>query len=348
MAIVNLSAVTSALSQQFEPRLARAMNRHSLIASLLTKVPGEGKNLGWDAQFSGASVEKFVDGADASTFDSDVDVPATLSWGLYRSNFQLSGLAQAAANSSQSPEELLDLVMDKADGSASKLLAGINADIFAGDGTSNAILGLSTGLAASGTYANINRATYSEWAANVDANGGTPRALTKELMDKMERVVAKASGTSPNCIVTTFEVASKFEGLFDSSARYQGPGADLSVLAGLGPDGDVPPVMVRNLMGFYKGIPVFRDKDCTAGTMYFLNLDEVRLRWLPKVRSVTSVIASPKALKGLQQDAPSGLFGTLEALAHTGDSDKFSIVIYPQLQIRKCNAHGKLSDISES
>lgn len=346
MAIVSLSAVTAALSQQFEPRLAKAMNRECLISSLLTKAPGSGKNLGWDAQFSGASVETFNDGADASTFDSDLDVPATLDWGRYRSNFSLSGTAQAAAASSQSPEDLLNLVLDKAEGSSSKLLSGINSAIFAGSGATNVILGLASGLAASGSYANIDPGTYTEWVSTVNANGSVPRPLTKELMDSMERAISKASGVSPNCIVTTFEVASKFEGLFDSSARYTGPGADLSVLAGVGSSAEIPEVMSRSLMGFYKGIPVFRDKDCTAGTMYFLNLNEVKLRFLPKVKSMTSVIASPQALKGNEKD--SGLFATLESLAHTGDADKFSVLIYPQLQIRKRNAHGKLSDILES
>lgn len=346
MAQVTLSAVTAALSQNFAPRLARNMNRHAFTASLLRKQEGAGKNVAWDAQFSGASAAVFADGADASTYDSDVDVPATLSWGLYRSSFNVSGFAQAAASSSQTPEDLLDLVMDKADGSAAKLLSVINGAIFSGDGTSNAILGLNTGLAATGTYAGIDRGTYTEWAANVNANSGTARPLTKELMDTMEKTIAKASGVSPNCIITTYEVGLKYEGLFDSAAKYQGSPTDLAVLAGVDQSTAVPEAMVRNLLGFYKGIPVFRDKDCTAGTMYFLNLNEVKLRFLPKVKSMTSVIASPQALKGNDKD--SGLFATLESLAHTGDADKFSVLIYPQLQIRKRNAHGKLSDILES
>jgi hypothetical protein len=344
-----------ALSQLYAPRLIRNFNRISVLAALLMKKPGAGKNVAWDAMFSGASAAAYADGADVAAYDVDTPVPATLGWGLYRSSFAITGLAQAAAATSQgSAEELIDLIDTSAENSAMKLISLINADLYAGDGTGGGgeptIVGLASALDSTGTYANIAKGTYAEWAGNELANGGTPRALTKSLLDTLETTIYKRCAERPTIIVASPEVCQKYEGLFDSITRVilSGPG-ELSAQSAMGrmsssilPDND-------GFTGFhYKGMPVYRDKDCQAGTLYMINSRHTELRFLPQPSVNTATIAASKELAGLPGTNMAGLAARIESMAKTGDADKFSMKLYLQLKVSRPNASGFLADISES
>lgn len=348
MAATLYSDIDDALSLVFESRLARVYNRHALMVSLLSKAPGSGRNLAWDVETSAATAATYAEDAAAGTAQSDVTVPATLDWARYRSVFGVTGTALAAAQASGNPAELAQLILAKAEGNASKLLSLVNDDIFNGSGA-NSIIGLDTALDATTTYANVSKVTYTEWAGNVLANGAVARALTKDLMDQMESTIFAASGVSPNCIVTTSTIARKFESQFDSGARFQG-GVDLSMLAAMmGIEiPALPPVMVQNCIGYYKRMPVFRDINATAGTMYFLNTEEVSMRFLPQPGSSTSSQVTERALRGNERDPVSGLSARVEALAKTSDTDTWQIKVYPQLQVRKPSTCGLLKDISEA
>jgi hypothetical protein len=348
MAAVSLSVISAALSQLFDPMWTKAMNRQCVLASLISKGEGEGKNCAWDVEFSGASAAAYAEGADASTFDSDESVPATLNWGQLRSSFQLTGTALAAAAGSRgSPEKLINLRLGKAEGSASKLLSLVNSQLYTGSGANN-VTGLQSALAATGTYAGIAKASYSEWVGLEQANGGTPRPLTKSILDAAERAAYVASGRSPNCFILTPALGTKFEGLFDGPAKSQ-ISPDISPLAALmGSNGVIPPVLVQNLVGYYKGRPVFRDKDCPTGQLFALNTDELKLVVLPQVTSDTAVMQAQMGLKGNDADAASGLSAKIIALAKTGDSEKYSLQIYLQLMVKCVNAHVWVKDLDES
>jgi hypothetical protein len=349
MAAVTYADLDSALSVVFENRLARVANRHALLASLLTKEAGTGQNLSWDVETSAATAETYAEAAAAGTAQSDLTVPATLNWARYRSTFGLTGTALAAAQASGNPSDLANAILAKAEGNASKLLAMINADLYSGTGATNIIHGLNTAIDATTAYAGLDKGTYPEWAGTVLANGAVARALTKDLIDQMEADIFDASGVSPNCIVTTSAVARKYEGLFDSGSRFQG-GVDLSMLAAMvGVEVPaIPPVMVTSCVGYYKRMPVFRDIHATAGKMYFLNLEELKLRFLPPPATSTAAQTAERALRGNERDAASGLMARIESMAKTTDIDTWMIKLYPQLQVRKPNSCGILADISES
>lgn len=348
MALQDLATnLSSALSQVYAPRLIRNFNRLSVLASVIPKEAGRGKNVAWDTMMSAASAASFTDGADVSTYDVDTPVPATLSWGLYRSSFSISGLAQAAAaSSSGTAEELMALIDTSATNSAMKLISTINADLFSG---SSAIVGLASALAATGTYASIAKGTYSEWAGNVLANGGTSRALTKDLIDQLEASIYTASGQSPNIIVASPGVVRKFEGLFDSFNRnIVGPGEISAINRGNFSGSAVLPSNVGFTGLHYKGIPVYRDRNCQSGYLYMLNTDFLKLKFLPQPGVNTAAIAQSKELQGAPDTNMAGLAARLEAMAKTGDADKFTMKIYLQLACLRPNAHGMLQDISES
>jgi hypothetical protein len=347
MAVQNLSDFSAALSQLFDPLLQRQVNRHTVLLSLLMKMDGKGKNCAWDARFTGATAGTYTEGADVGAGDlqQDINEDAILSWGQYRSNFGVSGLATAASGTSQgNATELLDMIASDALDSAAVLASEMNADLYNGSGA-NSIIGLDSALATTGTYAGIAKATYPEWEGNVDTNSGTPRALTKGLLDALEAAVFTASGMRSSIIVTTPLVAVKYENLLDAVTRQILEGGELApIVRNMG-------APIADMNGFtglhYKGIPVFRDKDCPAGTLHMLNLDTIEFQTLPQFKRSTATSFLARMLAD-DKGRPAGVNARLEALAKTGDADKFSLKLYPQMKVRRPNANALLEDIDES
>ncbi len=363
MALELRSDIQAAFSELFDKRVQRQMNRKAVLLSRLTKKRGGGKNLAWDVEFSGASAGTFTEGADVAGGDlaQDIKVPATLSWGLYRSSFGVSGLAKAVAMSSiTSPEQIQDLVGDDLIGSATKLASQLNKALYNGSGA-GAIIGLQTQLAASGTYANIDRGTYSEWAGNVNANGGIKRALTKFLLDDMERRIYEACGEMPTIYVTTPKIAQKYEALFDSLNRTILVKSDLSAASGQGGQGPEWDHENGETGLNYKGNAILRDKDCPTSQFFMLCGDYLTFEAVPPGTTAmndTGVGGGELELEaGNFGEAGEGNEGDTESvgipvhyqkIAKLGDSDRFSLVVYPQVKNRRCNAGGYIDDIDET
>lgn len=341
-----LADFSASLSLLFLPELQRQFNRHSVFLGLCPKKLGGGKSHNWATQFSGASAAAYTEGADIGPGDlaQDVDVPATLAWNQYRSAFGVSGLAKASAISSpRSAEELLDIIKLNAKGSASKLASVLNSECFSG---STNIVGMDTAFAATGTYAGISRATYSEWAGNVNANSGTPRALTRTLMDTQDKDMYRASGMTADVIVTTPEIVLKYEALLDPTTRH------------IVENGEIAPIaraagtkIVRDRSGFtgysYKGKPVFRDKDATAGHMYWLNLDHIAFVTLPPSELGQTAVQAMRDALADDEGQEVGVVAAVEALAKLGDSDRFQVKVYPTLEVSRPNCHALTDDIAE-
>ncbi len=339
------SDISSALSTTFDALLSRQFNRTAVTASLLKAVPETtGKQVAWDVLMNGASASCYAEGADVGNGEYNVDkpVPATLAFGLYRSAFWVSSHSlEVAAGSLGNAVALQNLFGERMFDSVTALSALINSEIISGTGTTSGnpgIFGLlgSTALSATGIYANIDRSTYPLWAGNVLANGGTPRALTVDLMDLLEQNIYVASNVRPNCIVTTPGVVRKFKGLFTPYQRFNA--------AGPNPRFDASTTEI-----FYQGIPVIRDKDMTTGTMAFLNTDQVSLRFPAAFGSAdpdNSMAASMVSSNGQDADVISLPF-SVEALAKTGDSMKIMVRTALQLKVARPSSCGYISDISE-
>jgi len=353
MATVTLQDILNSLSQIFAPELDRQFNRQAVTAELLPKRAGAGKNIGWDVRFSrSVHAASFTEGSPvgADEFQADVTVPATLQWASYRSAFSLSGLAVAAASGSVgSALELLDQFGTNLTDAASDLISQINGALFGGVGTGTNIAGFFGGgaVAASGTYANVNRATYPAWAANVLGNGGSSRALTKALLDQLEEDIYIACGMMPDIIVCSPGIARSYEGLFDSMKHVFIERGDVSALRQ-----DVSnvggPVIPPNT-GFtglsYKGIPIYRDRDCPGGKLLMLNRQYVQIRTLPQVPLGTATITRETELSG----APGNntrITARIDSLAKEGDADRFQLVTYLQMQVRKPNSCGVIEDLN--
>lgn len=349
MATQVLSDISSALSQLFAPILDRQFNRDAVLLDLLDKQEGAGKNLAWDVRFSRSThAASFTEGADVAAGEYNVDptAPATLPWGQYRVAFSLSGLSVAAAQSSPgSAMELLNQFESHLEDAASDLVSQLNAAAFTGDGTGSNMAGISGSgmIASTGSYAGISQATYAEWAANVMANGGTPRALTEALLDQLELAVFKACGKQPDVIVCDGETANAYKGLFSSVQRVMLDRGDVSGIAK--PGQQQVSAWTPDNSGYtglsYKGIPVYRDRQCPAGSLFMLNRQFLKLRYLPPAKMPLTPQSGQVAAKSSK-----GLVFKVEPLAKTGDADKFQIVTYLQMQARRRNALGAIVDLN--
>lgn len=353
MAIQTLQEILAALAQIFAPELDRQFNRQCVLAEVLPKRVGAGKNIAWDVRFSRSKhAGSFAEGADvaADEFQTDLTVPATLGWGMYRSAFSVSGLAIAASSGSVgSALDMLDLFGSNLTDAASDLIAQINSALFLGDGTGSNVAGLfgAGAIHNTGVYANINRATHSAWGANVLANAGTARPLTKALLDQLEESIYIACGMMPDIIVCSPGTARAYESLFDSMAHVFVERGDVSALrpnvANVG-----GPVIPPNT-GFtglsYKGIPIYRDRDCPPGKLAMLNRQFVQIRTLPQVTLGTATMTREQELAG----APGNntrIAARIDSLAKGGDSDRFQLVAYLQLQVRRPGACGVIDDLN--
>jgi hypothetical protein len=341
-----LTNVAGALSQRFASKLARQYNRMSVVSAALPTEEGFGKNVAWDAEFSGAGASSYAEGTNVAGGELNVDalVPATLSWGHYRSAFQVSETEiDAASSSAGSADAILALLEERIMSSGAKLASVINVDLWSGTGTDGSgnpnIVGLQGGaLETSGIYAGVNRATYAEWKGNVLANGGVARALTIDLLDQMDANIFSASGVRSNLLVTDPATFRKYKGLFESVRRIEGTGPI-----------DRYDTSTSEL--FYQGIPILRDKDAPAGTMTFLNTNDVKKVYLPSTKMAQSDVFKTMMKEGVGSNGDgennfTGLPFKIAPLAKNGDSLTFFVKCVLNLKVMRPNSMGYIKDIA--
>lgn len=343
-----LTNVAGALSQRFASKLSRQMNRMAVLAAAIPSEAGFGKNVAWDIEFSGAGAGSYAEGADVVNGELLVDalVPATLSWGHYRSAFQVSETEfDAASSSAGSADAIIRLFDERIMSSGMKLASVINSDLWSGTGTDGSgnpnVVGIQGGaLETSGFYASVNRATYSEWKGNVLANGGIARSLTVDLMDQMDANIFSASGIRPNLIVCDPATFRKYKGLFEAVRRVEGTGP-------------IQRYDTSTSELFYQGIPILRDKDAPSGTMSFLNTNQLKKVYLPISQMSSEDVFKVKEVEGMGgngdgEDNMTGLPFKIVPLAKNGDSLKFMVKCVLNLKAMRPNSMGYIKDISVS
>ncbi len=345
MATTDLSTISTALATLFEDRIQWQINRAVVLSQLLPVSPGTGKNIQWVARFGTATPTGAViaDGADVTVFNSDTKVPAVLQYGTYHDAFALTGKARAGAMAAGNPAELSDLFAEEIEESVTRLCKAVAVDLYTGAGTSDTIHGLldtAGGISATGTYAGIVRGTYPQWEANVLANGGTPRALTFDLMREMRRNIYEASGERPDLIVCSPAQHEAYGKLFATDRRY---------IDNVRLRGDVIKLDGGYQVLEFDGIPVVEDINCPAGKMVFLTTRYVHLKALPHGPDAINRAAGMVNLMGTPEEqfggGSSSLMARVQPLAITGDAFKFQLLCYPQIQVKRPQACGVIEDL---
>jgi len=343
MGDVNFAGIADALATIFEEQITSQINRSTVLMQLLATGPGEGKQLNWNARFGTSVGGSRGEGVDVAAFNNDNKIPATLLYGTYDDAFSMTGKAIAAALNARNPQELEDLFQDEMGDCVERLAKGINQDIFTGAGGTDQIMGFfgtSGPLDTTGTYAAIDRSTYSQWASNELANGGTDRALTFALMRQALDDIYTASGEATDLIVTTPALYTKFGNLFGNDRRFNTEvtvrGRKITLSGGF------------NALEF-DGIPVVRDVDCPAGKMAFLSTRTIKVCQMPDVVSAVNESKGMHELSGSPEidygTGNQGLVARLNPLARDGDKYKFQAILYPQLKVRRPNAQASIIDL---
>lgn len=316
----DLTAVLGALAQNVRGRIVRTYNRRSTLLRTLRQEDGEGKNVAWDLESDAAVAETWADGADVTNFGSDDLSQAVLSWGLYRANFKVGDLARAAAKTSRTPQGLLRLWARNMMNALSKSASTINKALFSGTG-SNSIIGLDTALHDSNTYAGVDRTQTANagFRSTVVDPGTSTKYTIAQARDDLRQAFEK-SGEQPGLAVLSPSLYNSFGGQFDESRRrvqeLDTPNGTVKL------DGSVGGIEVD-------GCVYIRDKDATAGTVYYLNLDYVHIESLPQDDEVG---------EGEVEQMDDG-FGPLplnmrvEALAKTGGAEKAHAKVFAQLVV---------------
>jgi hypothetical protein len=344
MSTTALSSIASSLTVIFEDQIQSQINRATVLLQVLpTGFGSTGKDISWVARFGSALGGARGEGVAVATFNSDTKVPAKLDYGTYDDAFGVTGKALAGARASGNPSDLANLFVEELSETVERLAKGIAIDIYTGSGATDFIFGLvATGgaIMSTGTYATIDRAVRTQWQGTVMSNGAVGRALTFALMREMRRRIYTASGLKPDLIVCEPALHEKYGTLFGQQRRY------------------ITEVRLRGAMitldGGYQmlefdGIPVLEDVDAPAGMMLFLNTRYVRVLQLPD--EVNDVNQS-KAMIGLagtseeQLGMPSAkLRARINPLSRDGDLYKFQLILYPQLQVRRPNSCGVITDL---
>lgn len=344
-----LADIQAALGQTFARQLVRAWNRQSVFLQHVPILPGGGagggKNVSWGVEFSGAKAAPFTEGSDVdpSEFGADEPVDAVLQWGQYRAPFSITNLElNAAASNLGNPAQLDNLFAERLYGAVTKITSAINYDVINGTGTSGGkptIVGMLQACAATGSYAGISKATYAEWAGNVAANGGTPRDLSLTVLAQAEQLGFIASGQSPELLITTPTLLSKYESLFTPYQRHVNDGAS----------------PMRTFQGSaerlaWRGRDVIRDKDMPSGKLLMVRPSGLELRvlpWAPMPMNLQGDLRPLLSSNGSDANALGALVNVYP-LARRGSALQFCAEIYCQLKVSRTNEHVVVADLKET
>jgi hypothetical protein len=348
MADTNFAAVTNALEQRIRQKLADQTNRSTVTLNLLAKKRGKGKNVAFDATFGTDTGQIFDDGQVVSTFQADTEQPATLQWGEYGDAFKVTGRAEDA--SAGDGTELDQLFVVKLRQARMRAAEKINQDLWTGDGSASpqkihGITATAGPLAATGIYAGINRASFGQWAGNVFANGGVPRALSLSLVQTAFAATFDASGKSPTFGLAPSSIFNRLAELTNQDRRF------------------MQEVMIRGqkitLQEGWEAIeingkPVFRAREVPSGTLAFFHADHLYVEFLPvaptrmargKVKAMVPLAGTPQEQmdgKVLESEA---LMAALIELPSAGNFDSWMLDTNVQLVCDEPHSHFLLQDL---
>lgn len=335
---LNYSALSGALSQVYRPRTVRTFNGRSNLLRFLPKMRGMGKNCAWTWEGTGAIGENYSDGADVANTGSDSKNAATLSWGMYRSNFHITDFAQSVAASSNSPQDLLMLVGREFENSTRKLASVINIDGYSGAGTGTLIGGLDVALDDANTYAGVDRSQ----AANAGfraykVDPGVATAPTFALIRTDLQQIYDNSGEVPPLAFCSTAVWNKLASLFTEFRRYN---QDVMNVAGrtVSLDASVGAMEIDGCM-------FIKDKDATANTIYYINPNYVHWEYLPFASMAPMMVQTvEQAVDDGYGQMPLGMM--CKPLSTAGASQKMTCQIQLQLVVEKPEACGRRLNVS--
>jgi len=332
------------LAQQYARQIVSQVNRRTTLLRTIPIVPDVGKNVAWAVKSSGAVTEYYADGADVDDYGSDGQASAVLDWALIRSTARVTGLARSSAAGSSSPEGNAALWGQNIADSIAELASKINLGCFSGNGSASPkeITGLDTAIGSStATYATIVRSNTTYFDPYlVDPGSATSITLAQIRTDLAG--IYTACGEHPDVAVCSPGVFNSVMGLFDSRTTYVKQLDQIETRRGKISFGSF------SQAAEVEGVILLKDKDATAGQIYYLNTNHVSL--VPQVspKMLELGVVPGQVLTANDGFGPIPLLMTLEALAKTGDSDKYSVKCYLELKVDRPNSCGVRKNVAYS
>jgi hypothetical protein len=218
------------------------------------------------------------------------------------------------------------------------LAALINTAMFSGTGSGTTATGLATAIDNANTYATLDRSTKTYFQSTV-VDPGVDTAITFALIRDDLRQVYEACGETPDMACCSPTVFNKVGALFDATRRQ--------VEAVRGPNG-----MVKLEFGFQAlevdGTVFFRDKDCTAKAIYYLNSDHVEIQYLPSASQQMLIEAAGGDVQADDGFGPVPLGFKYEMLAKTGPAEKAEVLWTGNLMVDRPNTCGVRKHVATS
>jgi hypothetical protein len=193
-------------------------------------------------------------------------------------------------------------------------------DVFVRTGNANrewAGLGIMVGNTGGVSYENIDPAVVPVWKSYINANGGTPRAISETMLSKQVDLTYRQCGKNVSVMVTSLGVRRSYANLLTQQRRF---------------------VKTTEFTGGFSGIafttdrgdiPIVADKDCPFNTIYGLREDAIKLY-------------READWSFMDED------GSMWLRDATKDAYTATLYQYSELATDRRNAHFKIADITES
>ena len=184
--MIEISTLSTIISDAFPRAFEQSVTRNANFFNLLRKVGySNAKGPQWEPRLIGHSNAGTIatEGGAYRSSSQSTTAKASLPWAVYNVTLDMSGDAVAQIQASDT-NAIARIVEEKVEDATEGLAEVMNTHLMGGDSTpARGFVGINAAFAAVGTYAGLSRSTYPNWATYVNANGGTPRAVTMALLE---------------------------------------------------------------------------------------------------------------------------------------------------------------------
>lgn len=207
-----------------------------------------------------------------STIDvapNDTKTRAKFEWGHY---YVAPSVARTDILKASGPFAVASIIESEMENSEMAMNDQVADAIFSGT-SPDGIVGLDSAIGTTNTYGDIDGNANSWWRSTVDTTGHTKAnmktaASTSYVLTLLANAFAGAThfGSSPNLVITTWDVFGILEAVLQANASYEQLNARSNSIAQSG----------FQVIQF-RGVPIVPDEKCPAYHMYVLNTNFMKL-----------------------------------------------------------------------
>lgn len=262
MAAVTANELNAVSKQYYDDKIEQSVYEKSPLFYKLKKdnkvtISG-GERLQWPVRLDELGTAGAVNPKAQVNFQAkQTRYPAQDEWGFYVAH-NIITWDERAKNAGKG--KIIDLAKDRAQEISDDMNNKLYEDLFATTQGDNAITPLGDIVDSSTSYAGLDPATYSNWAAQEDSSTTTLTLYGSGSLSAIEND-AMFGDKGPNFHITTRDLQSKFESLLEPQKRYE--------------DKEMADAGFKSVS--WHGYPVVSDVFVPANTWYGLDLDAIKL-----------------------------------------------------------------------